>query len=332
MRLAYVVDEDLEVATRFQAAYGGDCATDSYETVLADASVRTVSIATPHDTHAHLAHQAIQAGKSVLIEKPPALILHDLDAIQACAQKAGVTVLPIAQHRFDPLVNLVKTMLNDGVLGTIRMAHCQLECFREADYYRESSWRGHVKREGGSVLMNQAYHFIDILLWLAGPISRVSAMMDTLRRYDVMETEDSLVASVQFRSSALGSVVITGAAGSMWRNVVEFVGDDGAVAFDLSFPARVHRLELQSKKELKWWRNAFAALQQETGFTGGTNYYGVSHRAQFRALIAAMHGEGDSRASTLEQAREVLRTILSIYRAARDGCGALQVSEAGGVR
>jgi predicted dehydrogenase len=317
LRLAYAVDTDTEIASAFAARWG--LAPAELDQVMADAAVRSVSICTPHDTHPDLALQALSAGKHVLLEKPPTLDPSGVLALAAAARSADRLVFPITQHRFDPLVGLVRNLIAEGHLGALRMARVSLECVRDPAYYGASDWRGTWAREGGSVLMNQGYHFIDMLMWLAGPVVRVEAMMDTLGNREVMETEDSLVAALQLENGALGTVAITGAAGSAWSNVIELMGDRGIVAFDLSTPARLHRLELTSKKALKHWRSAFAEAQKTNEIPLGVSYYGVSHRDQFRALTAAVEGTPDPRAATLEQAAETVRVIQAIYASARGG-------------
>lgn len=316
LQLTHVCDQVPERAAAFASQWGLETA--ALERILADETIRSVSICTPHDTHIELAQRALASGKHVLIEKPPGL---DSDAIARLAAEAGrlgLIVLPITQHRFDPLVGLVRALLDEGELGDLVMLRASLECVRERAYYADSDWRGSWAREGGSVLMNQGYHFIDMLTWLAGPVVQVTALMDNLAGRTFMETEDSLAAALRFRSGALGTVNLTGAGGGAWTNVLELFGSDGIVAFDLSTPARVHRLELRSKQALKHWRKAFAEAAARTEVPIGVSYYGTSHRAQFRALLAAAAGEADRRAADLEQARSTVELIQAVYRTAAE--------------
>jgi predicted dehydrogenase len=69
-------------------------------------------------------------------------------------------------------------------------------------------WRGTWAGEGGGVLVNQAVHQIDLLVWLMGPVESVSGDWANLNHPEI-EVEDTAVATLRFRSGALGSVVVS---------------------------------------------------------------------------------------------------------------------------
>jgi predicted dehydrogenase len=312
MRLLCAADCDRAAAESFAAAHDVPSIAESLAQVLDNPEIQSISLATPHDIHLLQAHEAVAAGKHVLIEKPPGLDGQAILELQRAAQTQGVVVLPITQHRFDPLVKAVKDLLASEDLGPVRLARCHLECVRPSAYYADSPWRGTWAREGGSVLMNQAYHFVDMLIWLLGPVREARALYGTLGSAAVTETEDTLVATLRFEASALASLAITGAGGGQWNNLIELIGENGAVSFDLSSPARLHRLEMRSKKALKHWRLKFEDIQP-AAFGNEFSYYGVSHRAQFQAFVAAIQGDISPRAATLDQAAHVLDTIRALY-------------------
>lgn len=318
LSLRDVVDIDSAKAQAFAQQWGLNAV--SLDGVLRDPTVVSVSVCTPHDTHFDLTKAALNAGKHVLLEKPAALEPAEVVELAAVAAKRSCHLFPIAQHRFDPLVSVARDLLASGDLGTIRMARVSLECVRDPAYYGESDWRGSWAREGGSVLMNQGYHFVDMLLWLLGPAVRTSAVMANLANRNVMETEDSLAATLDFQCGALGVISISGAAGGQWNNVIELVADQGSLAFDLSTPARVHRLDLSSKRALKHWRAIVAEAQSVIPMPVGVSYYGVTHRTHFQVLAEAIAGsEVDERCASIQQARGVVELINSIYRSARSG-------------
>ena len=62
--------------------------TDSFDELLADPTSRASSIATPVPTHYALAKQALEAGKHVLVEKPPAMRAAEIDELVALAERA----------------------------------------------------------------------------------------------------------------------------------------------------------------------------------------------------------------------------------------------------
>lgn len=313
-----VVDSVPAIAEAFAQEWGLTAV--PIEAVMDDPNVVSVSLCTPHDTHFKLTKLALESGKHVLLEKPSALDQAQVDELAVIAEQCGRHVFPITQHRFDPLAKIARDLISSGDLGTIRMVRVALECVRDPGYYADSDWRGTWAREGGSVLMNQGYHFIDMLLWLVGPVQTIGASMGNLANRDVMETEDSLVATLEFATGAFGEINISGAAGGRWTNVIELVADRGVIAFDLSTPARVHRLELKSKKALKHWRAAVAQAAAVTEMPVGVSYYGVTHRDQFRVLGEVLAGQAiDDRCATLAESSQVVRVINVIYRSATSG-------------
>ena len=159
VRLKYACDSEPGLAAMFAAKHGIEHAAVSFEHVMADPEVHSISIATPHFLHAPMALAALKSGKHALIEKPFAMTPNDGKTIIAtAAERPQIVVLPVSQHRFDPVVRTVAQLVLKGMLGTVLLVRAHLECFRAVEYYTESKWRGKWQTEGGSVLINQAYH------------------------------------------------------------------------------------------------------------------------------------------------------------------------------
>ena len=75
--------------------------------------------------------------------------------------------------------------------------------WRDEAYYRRDAWRGRWDTEGGGVLMNQAPHNIDFLLWYMGPAEEIFGYWANIN-HPYVEIEDNAVAVIRFRSGALG--------------------------------------------------------------------------------------------------------------------------------
>lgn len=331
VRLRYAMDPHLERARSLAGTFAIEQATASFDDLLADDDLTSISLTVPHDLHASLALRAVEAGKHVLIEKPFVLDATDGRRLIDAAAAAGVTVMPVAQHRFDPLVRTVRDLLQSGALGSIMLVRAHLECVRPLSYYVDSSWRGRLAREGGSVLINQAYHIVDLLAWLGGGLSRVSADMDARALGSFIETEDTLTCSLAFTNGALGALSVTGAAGHHWASYIELSGTAGVVAFDIDAPDRVRRLELKDAALQKAYDARFAdAAAHDTEPGAALAYYGNSHRRQARAFVDALGGVLDASAPTSAEALGVVELIQAIYASAR-ARGSRAVSVAVGV-
>ncbi|MEW6280855.1 MAG: Gfo/Idh/MocA family oxidoreductase [Candidatus Eremiobacterota bacterium] len=306
-------------ARELAARYGFHKMCQDYRNVLVDPEVSMVSLALPHHLHGPVALDAVRSGKHVLVEKPFTIQVQEGWGVVQQGRAAGVVVAPIVQHRFDPALRLIRELCQAEALGRLHLARAHLECFRTRDYYADSPWRGRWTTEGGSVLINQAYHVADLLLWLAGPVEQLSADMATLANPDVMETEDVLCATLRFSSGALGSLTVNGASGSMWDSYLELCGSQGAISFDLAYPNRVHRFRLQSRRTQKQYQEQFDELARNSPPPPpALAYYGISHREQARDFVAQTAGQ-PTRGATAEEALATVDLIQRIYDACKPG-------------
>jgi predicted dehydrogenase/dTDP-4-amino-4,6-dideoxygalactose transaminase len=318
VQLRCAMDPHAERAERLAGQFPFDHVSTRFADLLADPHLTSLSLTVPHDVHAPLALDAVRAGKHVLVEKPFALDAAEGRRLLDEGNRAGVTVMPVAQHRFDPLVRVVRDLVASGALGTLSLVRGHLECVRPLAYYADSSWRGQLAREGGSVLINQAYHIVDLLLWLVGPLVRASAHMDARKLGTLVETEDTLAASLVFEQGALGVLSVTGATGKPWASYLEIGGTNGLVAFDIDGPTRLRRLELNDAARQQRFEAAFAdASARDTEPGAAAVYYGSSHRHQAQAFVEAVRGHDPAEACTADDALAVVEVIQAIYASAR---------------
>lgn len=181
-----------------------DCTVyDQYADLLADRRVHIVSICTPNHLHAEQTIQAARAGKHILIEKPPALTLSDLIAMQNAVCAAQVKTVVGFVLRWNPLVRTMKSLLERGALGRI--------FFAQVDYWNNSG-RGDTpghwvtkQATGGSAFLTGGNHAVDTLRWLvADQVVQVSAMGTQINRsYDYLPT---MLALVRFAGGAVGKL------------------------------------------------------------------------------------------------------------------------------
>jgi len=139
---------------------------DRLEQILDDPSVQIVSIATPHHLHAQQAVAAAKAGKHLMLEKPVALTLAELRELEAAVRAARVKTVVSFVLRWNPLFEMIKSFLAQGVVGNLFLA--------EVDYlhgigpwYAQYEWN--IKKEmGGSSLLTAGCHAVDALRWFVG--------------------------------------------------------------------------------------------------------------------------------------------------------------------
>lgn len=217
-------------ADRFVSEFGGE-AFASLDAMLADPRIDAVSICTPSGVHLDPALAAAQAGKHVFVEKPLEITLERCDQIINACESAGVKLGVAFQSRFHESSKLMKEAVDTGRFGKVAMGDAYVKWYRSQEYYDSGAWRGTWEFDGGGALMNQAIHSVDLLTWMMGPVTEISAFMET-RAHERIEVEDVAVATLRFANGGLGVIEATTAAypGSLKR--IEISGSHGTAILE----------------------------------------------------------------------------------------------------
>lgn len=146
---------------------GAEMATSDYHELLNDPEVGMVIITTRHNMHAKMVKEALEAGKSVFVEKPLCLHPEELDQIISAYKNAGdgVTLTVGFNRRFSPFAVKMKQMVGDGPKNIVATMN--------AGFIPAEMWV-HDLQVGGGRIIGEACHFIDLCSFLAG--SKVTAV------------------------------------------------------------------------------------------------------------------------------------------------------------
>jgi predicted dehydrogenase len=176
----------------------------SVDELLAAEHLDLVHICTPPGAHAEPAIKALEAGATVVCEKPPCLTLAEFDRILAAEERNPGHFVGIFQHRFGTAAQVAKDLIDAGRFGRPLVAICHTLWYRPDAYY-EVEWRGRWDTEGGGPTMGHGIHQFDLLGHLLGDWTEISALAPRLAR-DV-ETEDVSFAHLTFANGAVASIV-----------------------------------------------------------------------------------------------------------------------------
>jgi len=307
IELVGVADVDADRASEFAARFGGPATYGTADQLLAEAGLDLVSVCTPPKTHTPLAIAAMQAGVPVLVEKPTALSLAEMDELVAVHAETGVPALTVYQHRFGPAAVRLRALAEEGALGRPQVATCETLWYRPDDYFAVP-WRGRWDTEGGGPTMGHGIHQFDLLLSILGPWAEVTAM--AARQSRPTDTEDVSMAIARFDNGALATVV----------NSVVSPRETSRLRFDFEH-ATVEVEHLYGYTDADWtftpapghedladrWR----AGDDEDATTSG-------HRMQFAAVIDALRGGGEPGVS-IADARRTLEFAAATYASAFRG-------------
>jgi predicted dehydrogenase len=117
--LTWICDSDEARRTEFGARYPNARVTASFEEMVAADDLQAVVIATPVPTHHPLAKQALEAGKHVFVEKPPAMRAAEMEELVGLAEERGLVLMPGHLLLYHPAVEKLKELVDSGQLGDV---------------------------------------------------------------------------------------------------------------------------------------------------------------------------------------------------------------------
>ncbi len=275
--LVGVADVDPQVAGAAAAKYGVPGFTGTSELIEA---VRpdVVQISTPHDQHVDVALACLQAGVSVLSEKPVAHTTAEADRLVRWSAEHPEAVVGVCfQNRYNATSQAVRDLLSSGELGAVLGAFATVAWHRSPAYYAKRPWRGERIRAGGGSLINQAIHTIDLLQWLLGEVTAVGGRAGTYLLGEVVDVEDSAQLILDHADGVRSVMFATNTAPLDFPVSIEIVTEKATLLIrgDLTITYADGRVDVVPERRAE---------------SGGRSYWGVSHElliADFHAHVAA---------------------------------------------
>ena len=204
VELVAVADASPASATSFSERHGSPQVFGDLAAMLAGGALDVVHLCTPPAGHAEQAALAFAAGCDVIVEKPPALSLHDVELMETSAAEAGRMLAVVFQQRTGTAVAHLRRLLAEGAFGRPLIAICHTLWNRGQDYYA-ADWRGTWAGEGGGPTLGLGIHQIDLLAYLLGDWESANGTFWRLDRDT--EMEDLATGTIVFGSGAVASVV-----------------------------------------------------------------------------------------------------------------------------
>lgn len=169
---------------------------ESLDQMLQDGAIQLIVIATPHDTHAPLAIQAMNAGKHVVVDKVMCLTAAEADGMIAAGKRNGVVLSVFHNRRWDWDFLTVKKIIADGLLGQpflFETAVCR--------YRASRGWRA-SKTQSGGLLYDWGAHLIDQALQLV-PSDPATVFCDGQKHLWDGDSEDHVQCLIRFEDGTL---------------------------------------------------------------------------------------------------------------------------------
>lgn len=299
----------------------------AWEDVLVDPSIDAVTVCAPSGLHARIGAAALRGGKNVVVEKPMDVSLDACDRLLAAQRESGRTLAVISQHRFDRSCEVVRAALGEGLLGDIILVDARIPWYRTQAYYDSGDWRGTWALDGGGCLMNQGVHTVDLMRWLAGPVTRLSAQARTAAHVR-LEVEDSITATLTFENGAIGTLMASTAAYPGFPARLALHGTRGSAVIEGD---ALQTLAIQGRETMAGEAAIGHALQVATGGTRAATaavttqaasdpaaVWGEAHRAQLADFIHCCR-TGETPQVDGTEGRKAVEVVLACYESARTG-------------
>jgi predicted dehydrogenase len=299
-RLVACADVLMDRAEAVAGTVQGAVAYTNWRRILDRADVDIVIVATTNDSLAQVARNAVLAGKNVLVEKPAARNVREVDGIAEAAERSGCLVHVGFNHRYHPALRKARELYEAGMLGEMMFVRGRYGHGGRVGYGKE--WRANPAVSGGGELIDQGVHLIDLARWFLGDFQEMTGFAHTY--FWQMPVEDN---GFLLLRTARQQVAFLHVSCTEWKNLfsLEIYGRD----------AKVHVEGLGGSYGIE--RLAFYKMVPEMGppettiweFARGDDSWAVEF-AEFLEDVRLKRRPS----SGLEDARAALTVVEEIYR------------------
>jgi len=270
-----------------------------YKQMLEQVKLDVVHITTPHYLHFEMAAFALKKGINVVLEKPVCINEAQLEELTKIAEQSSAKICICFQNRFLETNKMAKSLITSGEAGAVKGARAFVTWSRNAPYYIESGWRGSKITEGGGVMINQAIHTLDLMLWLCGKANTITATTGNRHLQGVIDVEDTAEAYIEFENGAKGLFYATTAYCTDAPIFLEIVCEKMALTF-------FNDTLLINGKECTY-------AHSNTSLASSKSYWGNGHLDLLQDYYKKLDTQ-EPVAINVPEAGKALRALLAIYK------------------
>ncbi len=281
-----------------------------YRQMLNIEKLDIASVLTDSGKHYTVASDCIKCGTNVLVEKPLALSLGEVDSLIKTASVNKVKLGVVHQYRYNPLIRDLKNSIDTGCFGKLFYGVTTVRWNRNKEYYNKAKWRG-TKHSDGGVLMNQCIQNVDILQWLLGEKAIEVYAYKQNYAHPYIDTEDTVLALVKFGNRMLGMVegTVSIFSGNLENSIAVF-GEKGSVKIG---GKALNRIEVWNIEDSD---SQAACIRNDDEIKSGLNSY--CHSYVYKDFIRRLRSREEPSINGTE-ARKSIEIILAIQQSSELG-------------
>jgi predicted dehydrogenase len=285
--LTWLCDPGNGKREEFRARYPGARWAASFEEMLEDPELEAVVIATPVPTHYELAKRALDAGKHVFVEKPPAMTGAEIDELVALAEERDLVLMPGHLLLYHPGVQKLKELVDSGALGDVLCVYGNRQNLGRIRPYENALW-------------SLGVHDLSVILYLLDedPVAAVAHGRDFLQP----GVEDVVFCYLRFPSGRIAHMHLSWLDPHKMRKMTVVGTEKMAVFDDMELDRKVTVYEKSP------WRpvNTYGEWQTRTGDIHIPKIATDEPlRLECRFFLSLVAGEGDRRKVAADGARVV---------------------------
>jgi polar amino acid transport system substrate-binding protein len=242
--------------------FGFETASSASEDVFGDSSINTIFIATPHNSHASLAAQAMLSKKNVFVEKPLAITRGGLVEVTKAHKEAGMMLMVGFNRRFSPLAREIKKSVASGTSPVMMNFRVNAGPIAKDHWIQKPE-------VGGGRIVGEMCHFVDLMLYFSESLPENVFASSIRSRSEKEKDEDTLSVIINFRNGSIGNLtyVAVGDSSLPKERLEVFSAGKAAVIHDFKY-GNIH------------------AGNREHEIKGG----GKGHREEVMAFVNALQG------------------------------------------
>lgn len=187
---------------------------DSPEAMINNPQIEAVFVCTPNYLNKPLTKLALNNGKHVFCEKPPAFTAAEVEDIQKAERSSGLALMYGFNHRHHESIKKIKTLVYSKEMGEILWMRGRYGKEVDEDFFK--GWRAKREFAGGGIMLDQGIHMLDLMIYLSGGFDEVQSMVSNLY-WKADGVEDNVF--VNLRSKKTGICASIHSTMTQWRYI-----------------------------------------------------------------------------------------------------------------
>lgn len=278
--------------------------------------IEAVLLLVPHYLHAELTEKIADAGKHILCEKPMACTLEECERMIKATERAGVKFMIAENHRFLPVHQYIKTLLDKDFIGDVFLARTYEGAYCDPQEFLDPNlWHFTFDKGGGGVVMDQGVHKFTMLNWFLGDVESAQCWCSKTLNSPPNKGEDTSIILLRYKSGAIVSVALSSTTVHPLNNSTELQGTKGTIYEDHSWEQSLKIFSSHPEAEKK---GEFYSPSEPIEHGAYPQYYTISARYEDRYFAECILNDKEPE-FTPEQAKEAVAVVLLSYLSAKRG-------------